>query len=154
MENKHSQNIPEEILATAQQKINEANAILAPFMINITPSERKKLLKMGDKSLAFVTKAIELAKQNPVLCPNYLNMENFEIDFSDATKLIVIKNSAKQLQEALEDTSLVAGSEAYQAALMFYSSVKEAASKNVPNAKAVYEELKIRFAHITKKEVP
>jgi hypothetical protein len=40
---------------------------------------------------------------------------------------------------------MTAGSEAYQAALIFYNSVKIAASQGIPGAKAVYEELKKRF---------
>lgn len=40
---------------------------------------------------------------------------------------------------------MTAGSEAYQAALVFYKSVKMAAAQDVPGAKAVYEELKTRF---------
>jgi hypothetical protein len=40
---------------------------------------------------------------------------------------------------------MTAGSEAYQAALVFYKSVKMAAAQDIPGAKAVYEELKTRF---------
>jgi hypothetical protein len=40
---------------------------------------------------------------------------------------------------------MAAGSEGYQAALVFYKSVKMAAAQDVPGAKAVYEELKTRF---------
>ncbi|GHU43561.1 hypothetical protein FACS1894190_14190 [Spirochaetia bacterium] len=40
---------------------------------------------------------------------------------------------------------MAAGSKAYQAALVFYSSVKVAAAQDVPGAKAVYDELKTRF---------
>ena len=39
---------------------------------------------------------------------------------------------------------MTAGSEAYQAALVFYKSVKMAAAQDVPGAKAVYEELRTR----------
>jgi hypothetical protein len=40
---------------------------------------------------------------------------------------------------------MTAASEAYQAALVFYKSVKIAAAQDVPGAKAVYDELKTRF---------
>jgi hypothetical protein len=49
------------------------------------------------------------------------------------------------LEEAIDDTEMIAGSEAYQAALVFYKSVKMAAEQDIPGAKAVYEELKTRF---------
>jgi hypothetical protein len=40
---------------------------------------------------------------------------------------------------------MTAGSEAYQSALLFYNSVKAAASNGIKGAKAVHEELKRRF---------
>jgi hypothetical protein len=49
------------------------------------------------------------------------------------------------LEEAIDDTEMAAGSEAYQAALVFYKSIKMAAEQDIPGAKAVYEELKTRF---------
>ncbi|MDR2408410.1 MAG: hypothetical protein LBE13_09920 [Bacteroidales bacterium] len=49
------------------------------------------------------------------------------------------------MKEAVDDTEMTAGSEAYQAALVFYHSVKTAAAPAIPGAKAVYEELKTRF---------
>jgi hypothetical protein len=41
---------------------------------------------------------------------------------------------------------MTSGSEAYQAALVFYNSVKMAARQDIPGAKAVYEELRKRFS--------
>jgi hypothetical protein len=40
---------------------------------------------------------------------------------------------------------MTSGSEAYQAALIFYNSVKMATRQDIPGAKAVYEELRKRF---------
>jgi hypothetical protein len=45
----------------------------------------------------------------------------------------------------MDDTTMVADSEAYQFALIFYNSVKMAARQDIPGAKAFYEELKKRF---------
>jgi GrpB-like predicted nucleotidyltransferase (UPF0157 family) len=45
----------------------------------------------------------------------------------------------------VDDTTMVAGSEAYQFALIFYNSVKMAARQDIPGAKAIYEDLKKRF---------
>jgi hypothetical protein len=42
------------------------------------------MLKMGDKSLAFVEKAHDYAAHNPTLAPSYLDMGAFDIDFTDA----------------------------------------------------------------------
>jgi hypothetical protein len=40
---------------------------------------------------------------------------------------------------------MIAGSEAYQAALVFYSAAKVAAAQDIAGAKTVYEELRTRF---------
>jgi hypothetical protein len=72
-------------------------------------------------------------------------MAVFGVDFGDAHGLWTIHNAVLQLEEGISDTEMSAGSEAYQAALVFYKSVKMAAAQDILGAKAVYDELKIRF---------
>jgi hypothetical protein len=144
-DNKHIQAIPQEVLTQAQTKINEVKTLLAPYVVALTPSERHELPKMGEKTISFVEKAYDFAQQNPNLVPPYLDMTAFGIDFEDAHGLWTLVNSIRQLEENAGDTEMTAGSEAYQAALVFYKSVKMAAAQDVPGAKAVYEELKTRF---------
>jgi hypothetical protein len=143
--NKHSQHIPAEILEQARTKINDAVDLLKPYLIALTPAEKHEIPKMGPKTLNFVEKSHELAHENPNLVPNYLNMDEFDTDFADAHGLWTLYNRVIQLQEGIGDTQMTAGSEAFQAALVFYNSTKVAASQDVPGAKAVYEELKRRF---------
>jgi hypothetical protein len=100
---------------------------------------------MGEKTLSFVEKSHDFALQNPNFCPPYLDMEAFNADFADAHNLQTLNNTALQLHESTDDTAMLAGSEAYQAALIFYNSVKIAARQDIPGAKAVYEELRKRF---------
>jgi hypothetical protein len=54
-------------------------------------------------------------------------------------------NTATQLMENIDDTAMCAGSESYQAVLVFYNAAKQAASNDVPGAKAIYEEHRKRF---------
>jgi hypothetical protein len=114
-------------------------------MLALTPEERRELPKMGAKTLSFVEKAYDFAKQNPNLVPPYLDLAAFGVDFTDAHGLWTLANTVRQLGEGLDDTEMAAGSEAYQAALVFYKSVKMAAAQDIPGAKAIYEELKTRF---------
>jgi hypothetical protein len=69
----------------------------------------------------------------------------FDTDMADATGLRVLNTSARQLADNIDDTAMVAGSESYQASLVFYNAVKVAAAQNVPGAKEVYSDLKNRF---------
>jgi hypothetical protein len=144
-DNQHIQAIPSTVLTQTQAKIDEAKTLLAPYILALTPAERRELPKMGEKTIAFVEKAYDFARQNPNLVPPYLDMAAFGVDFSDAHGLWTLLNTVEQLKESIDDTEMTAGSEAYQAALVFYKSVKMAAAQDIPGAKAVYEELKTRF---------
>jgi hypothetical protein len=118
-ENQHIQAIPSTVLTQAQTKIDEAWALLAPYILALTPAERQGMPKMGEKTIGFVEKAYDFARQNHNLVPPYLELDAFGIDFGDAHGLWTLLNSVQQLEEAIDDTEMIAGSEAYQAALVF-----------------------------------
>jgi hypothetical protein len=145
MDNKHIQVIPETVLTQVQTKINEAQSLINPYLLALTPEERQALPKMGSRSLEFVEQAHDFAVQNSGHVPPYLNMTEFNVDFTDAHGLWTLLNSIQQLEQGVNDTEMVAGSEAYQAALTFYGFVKTEAKKDVSGAKAIYDELKKRF---------
>jgi hypothetical protein len=145
MEDKHPVAIPPEILAQAQGYIGQAIGVLLPYIIALTPIERRSMLKMGEKTLSFVEKAHEYALQYPQFCPPFLDTKEFTTDFDDARGMIFIHSQALRLYEGIDDTQMLAGSEAFHAALVFYNSVKQAAAQNIPGAKSLYEELRKRF---------
>lgn len=145
MKTDHSVAIPTGKIAEALSKIEEAIALILPYTITLTPTQRHEMPKMGDKTLSFVLKSFELSKQNTQFNPSYLKLEDFEIDIQDAVGLRTVRNLSQQLTQILSDTAMSAGSEAYQTSLIYYNSVKYAASQNVPGAKAIYEELRKRF---------
>ncbi len=129
------------------QIINRINAIKAalPFLINLTVSERKGGLKMGDKSLAFVSKALEYATAHPNLVPPYLNVGEFQKDHTLREQLLHILRELNMLVEAVDDTVMALGTEEFEQALLFYNSVKQAIKGNVPGTDAIYEDLASRF---------
>ena len=144
MENKVSITLPAEAVA----QINQALATIEknlPALINLTAEERQSLPKMGDKTLAFVTKALEYAKQNPSVVPVFLNVPEFEKDVVGVTALNNILKPLQQLTEKLNDTTLEAGSEAYSSAFVFYTAVKGAAKAGIPGMKTINDDLQARF---------
>jgi hypothetical protein len=146
--NEHSVSIPVDVLAQAQSLAEQLRTLLNPYVHPLTPTERHDLSKMGEKTLSFVEKAFELAGLNPNLRPSYLDMATFTVDFNDARNIIPLHVTIQQTAENIDDTRMLAGSEAYHAALIFYNATKRAASDDVPGAKAVYEALKARFPHV------
>jgi hypothetical protein len=143
--NKHLDAIPELALTQAAVKIKEIMASISPYVVPLTPAERQEIPKMGQKTLSFVEKAYDFAGANPGLVPPFLDMDAFRTDFSDAHGLWTLLASVAQLYESLNDTVMTAGSEAFQAALVFYNSVKVASAQDVMGAEAIYEQLKLRF---------
>jgi hypothetical protein len=151
MEDKRVTPVPPEVLLQAQTNINAANALLAPYLLSLTPVERHNLAKMGDKTLSFVEKAQDYAHHYPQLCPSYLNLTAFDKDMTDATGLRTVHISAKQLSDNIDDTIMMAGSKAYLAALMFYNASKAAALQDVSGAKEVHRNLRARFPRVKRK---
>jgi len=144
MENKVSVTISPEAITN----INEAIAVIIdnlPGLINLREEERQALPKMGDKTVAFVSKNLEYAKQNPRVVPAFLDMIEFEKDVVAVNDLRKVLIPLQQLTEKLDDTVMQTGSEAYTAALIFYNALKGAAKAGEPGMKTVYDDLQARF---------
>jgi hypothetical protein len=144
--NIHNKSIPKAVIEEAMGKINEAKSILSPYLCPLTTDDRHRILKMGDKSLAFVEKTGELAAGNPQFCPAYFNLDDLNIDIADAVGLRALNNRLEQLSREVDDTMMLAGSEAFTQSLSFYNAVKQAARDNIPGAQPLLDELKKRFA--------
>lgn len=95
-----------------------------PFLIDLTAEERKALPKMGDKSRAFVSKALEVAKQNSDFLPRSFDLDEMRKDVELFEAMYPIVMALAQLQELMDDTYTTVGSEAYSAALMVYNYAK------------------------------
>jgi hypothetical protein len=146
--------IPAEVITQAVGLANQLNTLLAPYLQALTAQERKGILKMGDKTIAFVTKALDYAQSQPQFAPSYMNTPDLADDVNVASGLTRIEQPIASLASQLNDTVMIAGSEAYVAALMYYNSIKEAVKRNVPAAKSIYDDLKLRFERAHEKKTP
>ncbi len=131
-------------LQTIQQKL--------PFLITLSVEERRKLFKMGDKSLAFVNNSITAAQTNRDILPATFDLEEYVKDYQLANSLTEILIGLRQLTEQVDDTLLAVGSEAMSNSLTVYDYVKTAAKKT-PGLKIVAEQLGERFKAMRTKPV-
>lgn len=132
----------------AKNNIQEAMKTIyanLPKLITLSNEQRIVLPKMGDKTLAFVNKSLEYARQNPGIVPQYLDMTEFAKDVEAVNSLFQIITPLHKLQEELDDTILLAGSEAYTASLVFYSALKSALAAGQSGLKNIYDDLSSRF---------
>ncbi|MEH1813370.1 MAG: hypothetical protein V7K26_22665 [Nostoc sp.] len=126
-------------LQTVQRKM--------PFLITLSTEERRKLVKMGDKSLAFVNNSVTAAQSNREILPATFDVEELVQDYQLAAALTELLISVQQLAEQVDDTLMAVGSEAMTSSLTVYDYVKTA-SKKTPGLKTVAEQLGERFKAI------
>lgn len=117
-----------------------------PFLIGLTVDERIALPAIDVNNKAFTEDAINAGINNATLVPSYVSVPNMQNDMTLFTQLDEITALVRQLLEKLEDTQLLAGSEAYVSALTLYKLFGSAADAGVPGADAIVAQLKLRFA--------
>ena len=141
------QNISAKLTETDLQDIKAALATIEaklPFLIHLTVEERRKLFKMGNKSLAFVSNSLTVAQSNPDILPARFDLDEFSSDYQLAITLTEVHFRLQQLTEKVDDTLMAVSSEAMTSSLTVYEYIKTAA-KNTPGLKAIAEQLSERF---------
>jgi hypothetical protein len=120
-----------------------------PFLVDLMSNERSALPKMGDKSRAFVGKALEVASQNSEFLPRSFEVEEMRKDLELYDDLASLLMTLAQLQDLVDDTCLVVGSEAYSAALTVYNYAKTS-GQNANGLEPLVKEMKQRFRRTRK----
>ena len=141
------QNISAKLTAADLQDIKTALATIEtklPFLIHLTTEERRKLFKMGNKSLAFVNNSLTAAQSNPDILPASFDLSEFSSDYQLAATLSEVHLRLQQLTEKVDDTLMAVSSEAMTSSLTVYDYVKTAAKKT-PGLKAIADQLSERF---------
>jgi hypothetical protein len=147
------QNITASLSAEDVKEIKAAMATIQaklPFLITLSVEERRKLFKMGDKSLAFVNNSLTAAQSNRDILPASFDVEEFVRDYQLAANLTELLIGLRQLTEQVDDTLLAVGSEAMGSSLTVYDYVKTAAKKT-PGLKTLAVQLGERFKAIKSK---
>jgi hypothetical protein len=129
--------------AAAATAVSDLKLIFTWFL-NLNPDDRKSIVKMGDKSEAFVRKVLQVLKANPSVAGT-LDLTEFEKDlvlFDDLREFAALLTP---FYEGLNDTMLLLGSELIQQANTGYANIKEAAKTNSALTAAA-DELGARYA--------
>jgi hypothetical protein len=121
--------------------------ILLPQLVNLGPEDKQILPKMGDKTMAFVTKGIMHMEQNPDLVPKFTNVDDIKIDLEAVKLLRAVQAPLNKISDMVNDSVMLSGSEGLLGILSFYNNLKGAAKSNVPGADVIYNDLKARFTY-------
>jgi hypothetical protein len=113
-----------------QQEVEDIIAALKtireqlPFLVGLSTQERRQIPKMGRKAQTFAVRALNMAVQHADVMPRHLSVEEARRDIALFEALNPILQAVSHLRELIEDTQMVAGSEAYAAARLAYNSAK------------------------------
>jgi len=141
-------------LAAIKAAITVLKEKLMPHLQTLLPQERLELPKMGDKTVAFVQKSLEYGQQNKDLVPAFLDLVAMAVDVKSVSVLRELLQLLAPIYEALQDSLMQAGSEAYQGALVFYSSARAAMKVKAPNSQTIVDDLSARFPGAPTKKKP
>lgn len=139
-----------EVKESAKKEILDAINLIdkkLPFLVALTPDDRREMPKMGNKTHSFVNKALEVASQNEEILPRYFKVDDLKKDMELVNALSSVSLALSQLSQKVDDTIMTAGSEAYIAALVVYRSLQ-----NMPSGTGLdgaLEELKKHFKKST-----
>lgn len=137
--------IPEAELQTVKEAIATLKTTLSPYLIAISADERQRIPKMGDGTIPFVEKVMDYAQEDSQFLPPFVDLNELSKDWEVVKRLAPLLRDLQQVESNLNDTVMMAGSEAYVGALGYYNSVKYGARVNVADAKVIHEDLKQRF---------
>lgn len=146
LKNRISAEITAEQLQTVKDSIAVIEKTLAHVLtVNLTPEDRSSLLKLGDKTLAFVEKAMELGSLNAHFVPSFIDFPETQKDYKLSRDLFSLLLQLQPLVRGLEDAKMLAGSEAYEVALAIYSTTKLASASSIAGTQAIVNELALRY---------
>lgn len=93
-------------------------------MPSLTPLQRSRLVKMGDKSEAFCRQAVDLMGEHPDLLPAKLDLAEVRRDLATHDALRPRLMRLERLFEKASDTDIALGSDVMDAALEGYAFLK------------------------------
>ena len=131
-------------ITDVKNAINTINTAIS-FSVSLTPAERASLPKISVANKSFTEDAINALANNASIFPAYLDVKLMQNDFNLYQQLDELAIMLRQTLERIEDTRILAGSEAYVAALSVYKLVGAAASAGVLGTDTIYEQLRERF---------
>jgi hypothetical protein len=109
--------------------IDRINAKL-PTLVSLTNEELSSLPKVSMKNIDFIHEVLDFADTYPDLVPSHIDVQEIRKDLRLIESISKILKPMKQLVKKLEDSALLAGSEAYIPSLAIYNSVKAGTARS------------------------
>jgi len=138
-------------VANLEQLFEDVDNILQDMRVDmqteaLTTAERLRLLGSGVRRYGFIDKVSDLATVNPEFAPAFFS----DVALKDMIRKIeILRNlsaALAQMQRITDDVLLQVSDEAFQMALAYYNTVREASRRRQPGAQAVFNVLRLFFS--------
>ncbi|HVI58394.1 MAG TPA: hypothetical protein VM619_05910 [Luteimonas sp.] len=111
--------------ASADESISQLEAVFSG-LIALDSKERRKIVKMGNKSESFCREAVDLMEQNPQVIPPSLSVADARADLDAIDKLRPRMIRLQRLIRRMTDSEIALGSDVIGASLQGYKLLKVA----------------------------
>jgi len=125
-----------------------------PFLISLTVDDRQRLFKLGTRSEGFVAEALSAALQHPDYVPPALGLVQLQRDIALRQALLPIVQRARLLYTKLNDTWMLAGADAMQAATAIYRVLRAQRGEGLDVTVSVLKQRFERSSPLTTEEPP
>lgn len=112
-----------------------------PFLVGLTAKELERARIIKRKNKVFVESTIAYAELSPEFMPAYIDVADLAQDFELHKQMWDIEGKLKLLLNAVTDTRILSGSEAFRKSLLYYKSTKSAAASGAPGAQDIADSL-------------
>jgi hypothetical protein len=134
-------------LGVISGQLEQAQELLHEISRNsaLTEAERRRLLGSGVRRYGFIDKVSDVAADNPEFIPPFMDEDKLKELIRLIEALRNISVTLQQMQRMTNDELLIVGDEAFQEALKYYNSVRDASRRRVPDAQALFRVLQQFF---------
>ncbi len=145
--------VSDQELAEVLQAIETVRQKL-PFLVLLSPGEKKATPMLDEGRIPFALKALEYASRENAISPNPPLLQEAKKDLDIYNKLQSVVRELSRLHEMANDTRMLAGAELYQFARVTYKMAKISASLNIPGTKSIVDDLGRLYATQGKNSQP
>ncbi|MGF1637519.1 MAG: hypothetical protein ACFCUU_10645 [Cyclobacteriaceae bacterium] len=119
--NQISTHIPDKDLKEILDAIKFINDKLSKLVI-LSKEEKASLPKMKKNTVEFVYDCLKIAEENPETVPNDVDVEEIKKDITLIQSIFKISQPINDLKKKLDDSVILAGSEAYLPSIAIHNS--------------------------------